>query len=70
MDQPADHPRILTGKIGVLLVNLGTPDAPTAAAVRRRMRASASIRSVSASTVIGAPSAVPAALAAHCGAGR
>lgn len=35
MDQPADHPRILTGKIGVLLVNLGTPDAPDESAVRR-----------------------------------
>jgi ferrochelatase len=32
---PADHPQIAHGKIGVLLVNLGTPDAPTAAAVRR-----------------------------------
>ncbi|WP_421852037.1 ferrochelatase [Novosphingobium sp.] len=35
MDQPADHPRIITGKIGVLLVNLGTPDAPDEGAVRR-----------------------------------
>ncbi len=35
MDQPADHPRILTGKIGVLLVNLGTPDAPDESSVRR-----------------------------------
>lgn len=35
MDQPADHPRIVTGKIGVLLVNLGTPDAPDEGAVRR-----------------------------------
>ena len=32
---PADHPEIRTGGIGVLLVNLGTPDAPTPAAVRR-----------------------------------
>ncbi|KMS54352.1 ferrochelatase [Novosphingobium barchaimii LL02] len=32
---PADHPQIATGKVGVLLVNLGTPDAPTPAAVRR-----------------------------------
>jgi protoporphyrin/coproporphyrin ferrochelatase len=30
-----DHPPVATGKIGVLLINLGTPDAPTAAAVRR-----------------------------------
>lgn len=35
MDQPADHPRVLTGKIGVLLVNLGTPDAPDESSVRR-----------------------------------
>ena len=33
--RPADHPPVATGGIGVLLVNLGTPDAPTAAAVRR-----------------------------------
>ncbi len=35
MEPPADHPQIATGKLGVLLVNLGTPDAPTPAAVRR-----------------------------------
>ncbi|WP_298170882.1 ferrochelatase [Novosphingobium sp.] len=35
MDKPADHPRVITGKIGVLLVNLGTPDAPDEGAVRR-----------------------------------
>ncbi len=33
--RPADHPEVKTGSIGVLLVNLGTPDAPTPAAVRR-----------------------------------
>ena len=33
--RPADHPPILPPKVGVLLVNLGTPDAPTPAAVRR-----------------------------------
>ena len=33
--QPADHPPVATGGIGVLLVNLGTPDAPTPAAVKR-----------------------------------
>ncbi|PEQ14560.1 ferrochelatase [Novosphingobium sp. PC22D] len=33
--RPGDHPDALTGDIGVLLVNLGTPDAPTPAAVRR-----------------------------------
>jgi protoporphyrin/coproporphyrin ferrochelatase len=31
----ADHPDTQTGGIGVLLVNLGTPDAPTPKAVRR-----------------------------------
>lgn len=35
MQKPADHPAVATGKVGVLLVNLGTPDAPTAPAVRR-----------------------------------
>lgn len=33
--RPADHPEIRGGRIGVLLVNLGTPDAPTPQAVRR-----------------------------------
>ena len=33
--RPADHPQVKTGGVGVLLVNLGTPDAPTPAAVRR-----------------------------------
>ncbi|MDB5687573.1 MAG: hemH [Rhizorhabdus sp.] len=32
---PAQHPPVLRPRIGVLLVNLGTPDAPTPAAVRR-----------------------------------
>lgn len=32
---PADHPPVPTGGVGVLLVNLGTPDAPTPDAVRR-----------------------------------
>lgn len=32
---PANHPQVFTGKVGVLLVNLGTPDASTPAAVRR-----------------------------------
>ncbi len=35
MERPADHPQLAVGKIGVLLVNLGTPDAPTPKAVRR-----------------------------------
>jgi len=33
-----DHPLIPASKIGVLLVNLGTPDEPTAASVRRYLR--------------------------------
>ena len=33
--KPADHPVLPVPKVGVLLVNLGTPDAPTPAAVRR-----------------------------------
>ena len=32
---PADHPELPAPRIGVLLVNLGSPDAPTTAAVRR-----------------------------------
>lgn len=32
---PADHPPVKTGRIGVLLVNLGTPDAPETGPVRR-----------------------------------
>ncbi len=32
---PEDHPPVAGGEIGVLLVNLGTPDAPDAASVRR-----------------------------------
>jgi ferrochelatase len=32
---PPTHPEVATGKVGVLLVNLGTPDAPTPTAVRR-----------------------------------
>lgn len=35
MDRPADHPDNPPPRIGVLLINLGTPDAPSAAAVRR-----------------------------------
>lgn len=33
--KPADHPIIPAPRIGVLLINLGTPDAPTVPAVRR-----------------------------------
>jgi len=32
---PPDHPEVQHGRIGVLLVNLGTPDAPEPGAVRR-----------------------------------
>ena len=35
MTRPADHPQIPEPKVGVLLINLGTPDAPHARAVRR-----------------------------------
>jgi ferrochelatase len=35
MQPPADHPSIPAPKIGVLLINLGTPDAPDPPAVRR-----------------------------------
>ena len=35
MQRPADHPDIPARQVGVLLVNLGTPDAPDARAVRR-----------------------------------
>lgn len=35
MTPPADHPPLPNGKVGVLLINLGTPDAPEVRAVRR-----------------------------------
>lgn len=35
MQPPADHPAIPAPRVGVLLINLGTPDAPDAPAVRR-----------------------------------
>ena len=35
MSRPADHPSLPAPKIGVMLINLGTPDAPEARAVRR-----------------------------------
>jgi ferrochelatase len=35
VSKPADHPAVNAGKVGVLLVNLGTPDAPDARSVRR-----------------------------------
>jgi protoporphyrin/coproporphyrin ferrochelatase len=36
--RPADHPKVPSGSIGVLVVNLGTPDATDAASVRRYLR--------------------------------
>jgi protoporphyrin/coproporphyrin ferrochelatase len=33
--KPAGHPQVAHGRIGVLLINLGTPDEPTVPAVRR-----------------------------------
>jgi protoporphyrin/coproporphyrin ferrochelatase len=38
MNLPAHHPAIPKSKVGVLLVNLGTPDAPTPAAVKRYLK--------------------------------
>ena len=38
MLRPADHPAVPAPKVGVLLVNLGTPDAPTAPAVKRYLK--------------------------------
>ncbi len=38
MQIPANHPPISPAKIGVLLVNLGTPDAPTPSAVKRYLK--------------------------------
>jgi protoporphyrin/coproporphyrin ferrochelatase len=33
--RPKDHPPVKIGKVGVVLINLGTPDAPTPSAVKR-----------------------------------
>lgn len=35
MDRPADHPDVPAPKVGVLLINLGTPDAPDTPSVKR-----------------------------------
>ena len=32
---PADHPNVRVGRVGVLLVNLGSPDAPDVPSVKR-----------------------------------
>jgi ferrochelatase len=36
--RPQDHPAIATGRVGVLIVNLGTPDAPEPGAVKRYLK--------------------------------
>lgn len=38
MERPADHPPVAPRKLGVLIVNLGTPDAPDAPSVRRYLK--------------------------------
>lgn len=38
MNLPAGHPPVAQPRVGVLLVNLGTPDAPTPKAVRRYLK--------------------------------
>ena len=38
MPTPANHPAVLAERVGVLLVNLGTPDAATPSAVRHYLR--------------------------------
>ena len=38
MTLPTNHPPVATPKVGVLLVNLGTPDAPTTSAVKRYLK--------------------------------
>ncbi|MGB7408148.1 MAG: ferrochelatase [Pontixanthobacter sp.] len=35
---PADHPPVKSGNVGVLIVNLGTPEAPTAKAVKTYLK--------------------------------
>lgn len=38
MSLPPDHPPVATPRVGVLLVNLGTPDEPTTPAVKRYLK--------------------------------
>jgi protoporphyrin/coproporphyrin ferrochelatase len=38
MSLPSEHPPVAKAQIGILLVNLGTPDAPTTSAVRRYLK--------------------------------
>ena len=35
---PNDHPRVKSGSVGVLLIKLGTPDAPDPGAVKRYLK--------------------------------
>ncbi|MBB3764543.1 ferrochelatase [Sphingomicrobium lutaoense] len=38
MNRPADHPPVTPPRVGVLIANLGTPDAPETGAVRRYLK--------------------------------
>ena len=38
VSRPTDHPSVAAGRIGVLIVNLGTPDATDAGSVRRYLK--------------------------------
>ena len=38
MEKPSDHPAVPAARIGILVINLGTPDAPEPAAVKRYLR--------------------------------
>ena len=38
MTRPDNHPELSTGRVGILLVNLGSPEAPTPAAVRAYLK--------------------------------
>jgi protoporphyrin/coproporphyrin ferrochelatase len=38
MERPASHPEVAASRVGVLLVNLGTPEAPTPKAVRKYLK--------------------------------
>jgi protoporphyrin/coproporphyrin ferrochelatase len=38
MSLPDNHPPVAASKVGLLLVNLGTPDAPTPSAVKRYLK--------------------------------
>src|SRR5215468_548657 len=46
ISRPTDHPSVAAGRIGVLIVNLGTPDATDAWSVRRYLKAFLSDRRV------------------------